>query len=216
MSTIHPPVRLKSPAPGPIDFFRIWNLEEAAHLAVIGRIGDGRAAIVDRMLDHFARLQATTSVLYTVRNPQLTKVTNHAKGAAAAAAIVHRHLSELHARYSAIERRKLVALDPILIVVDSLAPLLATTTDPRLKHRLQLNLEAIAILGKEVNVHLVLSGDEIPHLAVHARKDLGFVAIANGQDALPIGAGWFFAPRSTGPWAVRFDSADGPACVSRW
>lgn len=207
MSTIYPPARPQSPASGPIDFFRIWDLEDAAHLAVVGRIGDGRAAIVDQLLDHFARMQGSTAVLYSVRNPQLSRVTTHAKGAAAAAAIVQQYLTELHSRYSAIERRKLVALDPILIVIDSLEQLLATTTDQRLRRRLKLNLEAIAILGNEVNIHLVLSGDEVPHLAEHARKDLGIVAIANGHDsleALPIGDGWYFTPRTTAPQAVRF------------
>lgn len=205
MSTIHPPVRPQPSASRPIDFFRIWDLEEAAHLAVVGRIGDGRAAIVDQLLDHFVRMQGPTAVLYPVRNPQLSRVTTHAKGAPAAAVIVQQHLSELHSRYSAIERRKLVALDPILIVVESLEQLLATTADQRLRRRLKLNLEAIAILGKEVNVHLVFSGDEVPRLAELTRKDLGIVAIAHGQDALPIAAGWFFAPRSADPCAVRFD-----------
>lgn len=216
MSTIHPPVRPQSSASGPIDFFRIWDLEEAAHLAVVGRIGDGRAAIVDQLLDHFARMQGTTAVLYPVRNAQLSRVTTHAKGASTAAAIVQQYLSELHSRYSAIERRKLVALDPILIVVESLEQLLATATDQRLRRRLQLNLEAIAILGKEVNVHLVLSGDKVPRLAELARKDLGIIAIANGHDALPIGAGWFFAPRSTTRQAVKFDSAGTGTGLSYW
>lgn len=208
MSTTHPQVRAHRPASEPIDFFKIWDLEEAAHLAVVGRIGDGRAAAVDRLLEHFTKLQATIAMIFPSHNPQLTKVTTHAKGAAEAASIVQQHLTELHARYSAIERRKLVALDPILIVVESLEELLTTTADQRLMHRLQLHLEAIAILGKNVNVHLVLSGDEMPYLANHARKDLGVVAIANDQDAiavLPIGAGWYFAPRSTDPRAVRFD-----------
>lgn len=208
MSTIHPPVRPQSSASEPIDFFRIWDLEKAAHLAVIGRIGDGRAAIVDQLLDHFVRMQGTTAVLYPVRNPQLSRVTTHAKGAPAAAVTVQHFLSELHSRYSAIERRKLVALDPILIVVESLEQLLTTTIDQRLRRRLKLNLEAIAILGKEVNVHLVLSGDEVPHLAELARKDLGVVAIANGHDApeaLPIGNGWYFEPQTTGTRAVKFD-----------
>lgn len=209
MNTTH----LRSHQPGTavstIDFFAAWDATDIPHLAVVGRIGDGRAAVVDQVITYFTRRQASIVMLYPALNPQLAAVGTLSKGANEAEEILKQHLAELHHRYTALEKRQTVTLRPILIVVNALEELFATTTDPQLMHRLQLDLEAIAILGKNVGLHLVFAGDEMPYLAEQARRDLGTIAIARDTLAdLPIGSGWFFAPRSTNPCAVQLDSGE--------
>lgn len=189
-----------------VDFFATWDSTEIPHLAVVGHIGDGRAAVVDQVIAYFTRRPASVVMLYPALNPYLAAAGTLGKGAEEAEEILKVELAELHRRYTALEKRQTVELSPILIVVDALEELLATTTDPHLMHRLQLDIEAIAILGKNVGLHLVFSGDEMPYLAEQARRDVGTIAIASERDALaalPIGSGWFFAPRSTDPRAVR-------------
>lgn len=140
-----------------VDFFSVWDATRIPHLAVVGRIGDGRAAVVDRIIEYFTTRQATTVMIYPALNPQLAPVTTLVKGALEAEGVLQHYLEELHHRYTAIERGSTISLTPILIVVDALDELLATTTHQQRIHRLQLDLEAIAILGKNVGLHLVCS-----------------------------------------------------------
>lgn len=197
-------------------FFSQWDSTKIPHLAVVGRVGDGRAAVVDSIIEYFISRHATTVMIYPALNPQLTPVTTLVKGAQEAETVLQQYLGELHRRFTAIERRSTIPLTPIVIIVDSLESLLATTSNQQQIHRLQLDLEAIAILGKNVGLHLVFSGDELPYLAEQARRDLGIIAIAGEHDSLdtlPIGSGWFFAPGSVEPRSVQLDagSAGSPS-----
>ena len=61
-------------------------------------------------------------------------------------------------------------------------------------------------MGKNVGLHLVFSGNGLPHLATHAQRDLGTLTIAADGDASRIGAGWFVPPRSSAARAVQLET----------
>lgn len=192
-----------------VDFFGTWDATQIPHLAVVGRVRDGRTDVVDRLIEYFAAPHATTVMIYPSKNPQRAQTSSQVRGALEAEDVLKQHLAELHHRYSAIEKRSSVSLAPIVIIVDSLDELLATTADPQRIYRLQLDLEAIAILGKPVGLHLVFSGDELPYLAQQARADLGTIVIGserNSLETLPKGGAWFFHPRSAKRVAVQLNA----------
>lgn len=164
MSTMDPRVHPMRTADDPGDLFTVWDVVRIPHLAVVGHVGDGRAAVVDRIIEHHTARQATTVMIYPALNPQLAPVTALVKGAHEAETVLQHYLAELHRRFTAIERGSTIPLSPIVIIVDSLEELLATASSQKMSHRLQLDLEAIAILGKNVGLHLVFSGNELPYL----------------------------------------------------
>lgn len=206
MSTMDPRVHPMRTADDPGDLFTVWDAARIPHLAVVGHIGDGRAAVVDRIIDHHTARQATTVMIYPALNPQLAPVTTLVRGAHEAEAVLQHYLAELHRRFTAIERGGIIPLNPIVIVVDSLEELLATANSQKMSHRLQLDLEAIAILGKNVGLNLVFSGNELPYLATHAQRDLGTLTIAADNDTSRIGAGSFLPPRSSAARAVQLET----------
>lgn len=193
-------------ADDPGDLFTVWDVARIPHLAVVGHIGDGRAAVVDRIIEHHTARQATTVMIYPALNPQLAPVATLVKGAREAEAVLDHCLAELHRRFTVIERGGAISLDPIAIVVDSLEEVLATASSQKMSHRLQLDMEAIAILGKNVGLHLVFSGNELPYLATHAQRDLGTLTIAADGGASRIGVGSFLPPRSSAARAVQLET----------
>ncbi|WP_025104766.1 hypothetical protein [Microbacterium paraoxydans] len=190
----------------PVPFLRHWDLDSTPHLLVTGRIGAGRTAVVDQLIGHLAKRNASIAILYPSLNPQLAAATSLARGTVEAEVVLQRQLAEMHRRYSAVERRQLASVEPVLTVVDSLAEILDGTADQALRQRVQLDVEALAILGGQVGMHLVLSSIDAPYLAHRARKDLGTIAIVGSDRSQGSLGGRFCPPGSVRSASVYFEA----------